>query len=141
MKPPVAPEAGQAPIAGDAQPAVSVCPVVTLRKRSDFLRAARGRRQVAAGFLLQARRRDPAEPAEAPIRVGFTCSKKLGNAVVRNRAKRRLREIARATLPQQGRTGWDYVLVGRPGETATQPYATLLEDLEMALRRLHGARR
>ena len=111
-----------------------------LRQRADFLRAAQARRQGTAGFLLQARERRAEEPAPpGTIRVGFTCSKKLGNAVARNRAKRRLREIARAVLPAGGRPGWDYVLVGRPGATAERQFADLLSDLRQALGRVHDA--
>jgi len=89
------------------------------------------------GFMLQARRRAEDEPAATPIRIGYTCSKKVGNAVARNRAKRRLREIARAVLPVDGRPGWDYVLVGRAGATADLPFAQLKADLSAALRKLH----
>ena len=71
------------------------------------------------------------------MRVGFTCSKKVGNAVARNRAKRRLREIARLVLPEHGRDGYDYVLVGRRDVTATRDFAEMLEDLERALRKAH----
>ena len=110
-----------------------------LSKRADFLRASRARRQATTGFHLQARRRDPGE-AEG-IRVGFTCSQKVGNAVARNRAKRRLREIARALLPVHGQPGWDYVLVGRAGATADRPYDALLSDLADALRRIHAPRK
>ena len=78
------------------------------------------------------------EGEAAGIRVGYTCSKKVGNAVARNRAKRRLREIARAVLPAQGKCGHDYVLIGRRTATATLPFATLLGDLEKALGVLHG---
>ena len=89
------------------------------------------------GFMLQARRRAEDEPAATPIRIGYTCSKKVGNAVARNRAKRRLRKIARAVLPVDGRPGWDYVLVGRAGATADLPFAQLKADLSAALRKLH----
>ena len=98
------------------------------------------RRQGTAGFLLQARRRDPAEPVEpsGAIRVGYTCSKKLGNAVARNRAKRRLRAIAREVIPAEGQGGWDYVLVGRPEATATRDFAEMRLDLARALARVHA---
>lgn len=121
----------------ETPPAVSVC--LVLRHRADFLRAAQAMRQGTPGFLLQARLRRPEEADPEAVRVGYTCSKKLGNAVARNRAKRRLREIARAILPAQGRPGWDYVLVGRPGETATREFAAMKADLARALVRLHGA--
>lgn len=113
-----------------------------LKKRADFLKAARARRQPMPGFLLQARQRAPqAEtPADPRIRIGYTCSKKIGNAVARNRAKRRLREIARAELPAGGTPGWDYVLVGRPGATADLPFDRLRTDLRRALQRLHKGR-
>lgn len=90
-------------------------------------------------MLVQARRRSDDDPATG-IRVGFTCSKKVGNSVARNRAKRRLREAARAILPVQGRPGWDYVLVGRADTTAVRPFALMLTDLTDALARLHAER-
>lgn len=145
MTPPGKAEAGSDAGAA-AAPAVSVCPapdaapgrlpaLQTLRQRADFLRAASARRQATPGFLLQARDRADALPT---IRVGFTCSKKVGNAVARNRARRRLREIARLDLAAHGRPGWDYVLVGRRDATAGRDFARMRADLVDALSRVHG---
>lgn len=105
-----------------------------LRHRADFLAAARAARQGTRGFLLQARPRGD----DGALRVGYTASKKLGNAVIRARAKRRLRAIARAVLVHEGRAGWDYVLVGRPDATVSRDFADLCADLRMALARVHG---
>jgi len=132
------PEIGNA---GETPPAASVCPIETLRKRPDFIAASRARRQSGQGLLLQARRRREDEGAPQVIRIGYTCSKKVGNAVARNRAKRRLREVARAILPMQGKPGWDYVLIGRRLETAERPFHLLLQDLELALGRIHASKR
>jgi ribonuclease P protein component len=85
------------------------------------------------GFVLQAAPRPP-EPPPA-VRVGFTVSKKVGNAVVRNRVRRRLREIAREVIPVQARPDLDYVLVGRQG-AIDRNFAVLRQDLVEALRRL-----
>jgi len=86
--------------------------------------------------VLQARKRRDDE-TQAGIRIGYTCSKKVGNAVARNRAKRRLREIARKVLPEHGRTGWDYVLIGRANVTADRAFDALLGDLKDALQKIH----
>ena len=86
------------------------------------------------GFVLQAAPA-PAELALPAIRVGFTVSRKVGNSVVRNRVRRRLREIARMVIPGQARSGLDYVLVGRQG-ALKRDFATLKVELVEALRRL-----
>lgn len=109
-----------------------------IRKRRDFLAAARARRHAAPGLILQGRRRREDECDPSALRIGYTCSKKVGNAVARNRAKRRLRAAAAATLPHLGRPGWDYVLIGRSGATAERPFADLVADLGTALGRVHN---
>ncbi len=109
--------------------------ITTLLRRADFLRAARARSRKTPGMFVQARRRH-ADEAEG-IRVGFTCSKKVGNAVARNRAKRRLRAAAQIVVPATGRDGWDYVLIGKAGATARRPFEALVSDLEEALNLLH----
>ncbi len=114
--------------------------LVTLTRRADFLAAARARRRSTGAFTLQARRRS-ADEAPGAVRVGFTCSKKVGNAVARNRAKRRLRAAAREVLPAAGRPGWDYVLIGRPELTAAREFALLVADLGAAVEAVHAERR
>lgn len=104
-----------------------------LKRRSDFLRVAGARRKWATpGLVLQARRR---EGADGHPRVGFTASRKVGGAVSRNRARRRLRVIAAALIPAHAKDGFDFVLIAR-GTTVTRPFAALLEDLETALKRV-----
>lgn len=116
--------------------------IVTLKKRAAFLAvAASGRKWVAPGLILQARAHDaPDSDAKtaadaSPIRFGLTASKKVGNAVKRNRARRRLRALAHETLPAHAALAHDYVLIARPA-TVTRPYADLRSDLETALRKL-----
>jgi ribonuclease P protein component len=106
-----------------------------LKHRADFLAAAAAAKASTKAFVLQLRdRRD-----DGPPRVGFTVSKKVGNAVVRNRVRRRLREIVRLAATDTTRDGHDYVLIGRrTGLTAS--FAGLAEDFKSAVRRLHEGR-
>jgi ribonuclease P protein component len=131
-----------------------------LTKRAEYLRVAGARRKWAApGLVLQARPRG--QPAEPPggartgagaraasravsgppaeqVRYGITVSRKVGNAVQRNRARRRLRALARELLPEIGASGTDYVLIGRSG-TLTRSWPELQADLRTAVRRVGSA--
>ena len=122
--------------AAPAQSAAALSRLETLTQRKDFLAASRGKRVPMPGFILQARKRSETAAREH-IGIGYTCSKKVGNAVARNRAKRRLREIARLTLPSCGRPGFDYVLIGRAKVTAERDFQALLADLKTALAQIH----
>lgn len=103
-----------------------------LKKRSGFLFVAKGKSQVARNLVIQTRKH---RERESGLRVGFTATKKIGGAVTRNRAKRRLREVARALLPALGKPGYDYVFIARMG-TAGCGWKKLLSDAEKALLRL-----
>ncbi len=112
-------------------------PIGRLRRRREFLRVARGGRKWAArGLVLQAR---AALAGEAEARVGFTASRKVGNAVARNRAKRRLRAAVDEVMPACAAPGLDYVIIAR-GATLTRRYGDLLADLKTALRRVGALR-
>lgn len=107
-----------------------------LRERRDFLRvAAGGKRGVTPGLILQARPRPAAVPSTGRLpRVGLTASRKVGGAVERNRARRRLRGLVQEIMPSHAAPENDYVLVARRA-TVTRPYAALRGDLQAALRR------
>lgn len=139
MTPPKESDIGPKADASETPSAVSHFPLVieTLRHRPDFLRAASARRQGTGSFLLQARNRGDGKPV---VRIGFTASKKIGNAVARNRAKRRMRAVARQVLPELAQPGWDYVLVARPEATIARTFPDLLADLRTALRAVHKVR-
>ena len=102
-----------------------------LKQRADFLAAARGTKASASAFVLQTHPRQDTGPA----RFGFTVAKKVGNAVERNRVRRRLREMVRASAVA-ARRGHDYVVIGRRAALAL-PFPQLLAEFERALRHLH----
>jgi len=114
-----------------------------LKQRADFLKTATGTRVPAAGFVLQFRQRDPVTQdhgAPGPVRVGFTVSRKVGNAVERNRVRRRLREVVRLFGAGRMRNGYDYVLVGRQAALSL-PFDRITHDFERALGRAHDGTR
>lgn len=108
-----------------------------LKRRPEFLRVAGSKRKWAApGLVLQVGRAQPPEgdAVAAECGLGFTVTRKVGNAVVRNRAKRRLRAAAERVFPLHASPGRNYVLIGRKG-TLNRPFPALIEDMETALRR------
>ena len=107
-----------------------------IRKRTDFLAANRGKRFVTASFVLLAHRRRPDHPVPAQtVRYGITVTKKIGNAVARNRMKRRFRELLAAVLPGHGITGVDHIMIGRKSDSEAD-FASMKADLEKGLRHL-----
>ena len=106
--------------------------LILIKKRPDFLHVTRnGYKIVKSGFVLQAAlsRRFFAAPI---YRIGYTASKKIGNAVLRNRAKRRLRAVCRALLPLEAVSGYDYVIIARH-MVLDMPYKKLYKELKFAL--------
>jgi ribonuclease P protein component len=109
-----------------------------LKTRSEFLYVKGGTRFATPSLVLQARRRAAASRTDPHLaRFGFTATKSLGGAVVRNRARRRLKEAVRLSGPGHAAEGYDYVLIARGG-TVQRPFTELIKDLERALARVHA---
>ena len=115
--------------------------ITRLKRRSDFVSITRrGQKWATPGLVLQSHRRKDAETTSRNgIRVGFTVTKKVGNAVIRNRARRRLKAVAADVIATHGQDLIDYVLIGRAG-TLKRPYALLVSDLKTAMQRLNAYR-
>ena len=122
-------QSGESEQAANRGEALAVPLVSVMRKRSDFLAANRGLRNARPGFVLLTR----PNGTEA-MRFGITVTKKIGNAVVRNRIKRRFRSLLRDALPKAGLAGHDHVMIGRDAAD-TRDFASLAADLETALTR------
>ncbi len=113
--------------------------IATLKERRDFLRVRQGQRARFPSLVLEAAPTPDGVPAENTIRVGYTCTKRLGNAVRRNRIKRRLRAAARDVLSRMGQPGNDYVIIGKV-ETADLSFTQIVTDLEKAVGKVHDPR-
>lgn len=124
-----------APVDGSVSPPDLLPGLPHLKRRRDFLAVAQGRKWTAPGLVLQLRQRGDMETP----RIGFTATRKIGNAVMRNRARRRLKAAALEILSSAAKPGYDYVLIGRTA-TLTRPWSDLLEDMRLAFGRVHAAR-
>ena len=116
-------------------------PITRLKRRRDFVSITRrGQKWATPGLVLQSHRRKDAETTSRNgIRVGFTVTKKVGNAVIRNRARRRLKAVAGDVIATHGQDLFEYVLIGRAG-TLKRPYALLVSDLKTAMQKLNAYR-
>ena len=113
--------------------------IQVIRKRSDFLAANRGKRFVAPGFILLVHRRRSSargnDISENTVRYGITVTKKIGNAVTRNRMKRRFRALLAEALPDLGISGADHIMIGRK-QDGERAFGDLLHDLRKGLKHL-----
>jgi ribonuclease P protein component len=119
----------------EAQPAAVFNRLAKMKTRAQFVATSKAQYQTAAGLTVQMRSRRDDDPV---VHVGFTCSKKVGNAVARNRAKRRLREVARLDLARLAKAGYDYVLIGKRDATAMRDFDDLRADLAKAIAKMEA---
>jgi ribonuclease P protein component len=118
----------------DGAPSPAGEPPGRLTRRAEYQRVSRGRRLSVATFTLQSRRREETGEEAVPVaRVGLTVTKAVGNAVVRNRVRRRLKEALRAATPLEARGDQDYVLMARR-EALSRRFTALVEDVRTAFR-------
>jgi ribonuclease P protein component len=119
----------------------------TLKKRSEFQRVRGGGRYACAAFVMEGKPRPSGDPAAPPAitttynhaRFGFTITKKIGNAVVRNRIRRRLRAALTSLAPANADQNTDYVLIARL-PSYTQPYSELIASLQSAFRQVRSGK-
>lgn len=132
------PRAVELQVVGGAEADFRVGPLtlITLKKRAEFLRVRGGARWASPSFVLEAKPRVECDKPSSPPRFGFTVTKRLGNAVIRNRIRRRLREATRVVAPDLAQAGFDYVLIART-RACDQPFRELTVELEQALGRVH----
>ncbi len=118
------------------RPTAKAIRVERIRRRADFKAAAKARRVGSRHFLMQMRSRDEGDNSELPSRFGFTVTKKVGGAVVRNRIRRRLRELVRIDTGARAQPGRDYVLIAR-ASAEKAGFAELRSDLARAIDKIH----
>lgn len=113
--------------------------VSTLKKRSEFLRLRNGKRCSTKSLILQSLPIEQNACEATDLQVGYTVTKKVGNSVVRNRVKRRLRAAVTHVFPQKAQSSHNYVIIGKHG-ALTQSFASILKDMEQALDHVHKNR-
>tara|TARA_A100000164_G_scaffold370272_1_gene396112 strand:+ start:429 stop:827 length:399 start_codon:yes stop_codon:yes gene_type:complete len=112
--------------------------LIKITKKNEYLKMRSGLKISSPGFILQARYRENEDSVDqSSIRYGLTCSKRVGNAVKRNRAKRRLRALVNDIIPINGLKGWDYVLIGKEQTTEKLSFKILEKNLIECLVKLH----
>ncbi len=132
----------------DTTPGTAAAPVETLKRRADFLRIRGGNRWSCGAFVIETKQRNTgkvggdvnAPAAACGSRIGYTVTKRIGNAVIRNRVKRRLRAAVASLEPNELRADCDYVLIARPG-ALKRAFVDLTNDLRAGLASIHRPKR